>query len=68
MENYLRNKDNTWYEIPKNVVGCLINPITGSLDSEKKKLFYYLKGTEPTYTQKDYEPVFKEENKKISPE
>lgn len=66
MENYLKDKDNSWYSIPDNVVGVLVNPITGELadvDSEKSKLFYYLKGTEPTYSSnKDFEVVFKQEN------
>ena len=66
-ENYLRDKDNSWYDIPDNVVGVLVNPITGELsdvNSEKSKIFYYLKGTEPTYnfSNKDLESVFKEEN------
>ena len=29
MENYLDDKVNDWYKIPDNVVGVLINPITG---------------------------------------
>lgn len=67
MENYLNDKDNSWYEIPDNVVGVLVNPITGELadiNSEKSKLFYYLKGTEPTYTfsNKDLESVFAQDN------
>ena len=66
-ENYLKDKDNSWYEIPNNVVGVLVNPITGELsdvNSQKSKIFYYLKGTEPTYnfSNKDLESVFKEEN------
>jgi len=70
MENYLKDKDNSWYEIPDNVVGVLVNPITGELtdaDSDKSKLFYYLKGTEPTYSfsNKDFEEVFKQENEVI---
>ena len=67
MENYLTDKDNSWYEIPNNVVGVLVNPISGELantTSEKSKLFYYLKGTEPSYnySQKDLESVFKQDN------
>ena len=66
MEEYLKDKDNSWYEIPENVVGVLVNPINGVVadsDSSKSKLFYYLKGTEPTYnSNKDFETVFKQEN------
>ena len=71
MENYLKDKDNSWYEIPDNVVGVLVNPITGELanaDSDKSKLFYYLKGTEPTYnySNKDLESVFKQDNEIVN--
>lgn len=66
MEKYLKDKNNSWYEIPENVVGVLVNPINGVVadsDSSKSKLFYYLKGTEPTYnSNKDFETVFKQEN------
>ena len=66
MENYLKDTDNSWYSIPDNVVGVLVNPITGELadtESDKSKLFYYLKGTEPTYySNKDLETVFKQDN------
>ena len=61
MEGYLKDTDDDWYEKPENVVGVLVDPITGELPNEntkKKKLFYYLIGTEPTNTQE----VFKEKN------
>ena len=67
MEKYLKDKDNSWYELPPNVVGCLVNPITGEIAREgdqNTKIFYFLKGTEPNYSNKDYETVFKEENEK----
>ena len=50
MEGYLKDKDNTWYEKPKDIVGVMVNPITGELankTTQKKKIFYYLLGTEP---------------------
>lgn len=50
MENYLKDKDNSWYEKPKDIVGVMVNPITGELankNTQKKKIFYYLPGTEP---------------------
>lgn len=66
MEGYLKYKDNSWYSIPDNVVGVLVNPITGELantESNKSKIFYYLKGTEPTYSNNiDLETVFRENN------
>jgi len=50
MESYLKEKDVTWYDKPNNVVGCLVDPITGkpaTENSKQKKILYYLKGTEP---------------------
>ena len=67
MEEYLKDKDNSWYEIPSNVVGTLVNPINGNIAQEgdkTTKIFYFLKGTEPSYGTRDYESVFKEENEK----
>ncbi len=48
-----------WYEKPNNVVGVLVEPITGkpANDADKnKKLMYFLKGTEPSAT----DPTFDE--------
>ena len=64
MEKYNVNKDTTWYSAPNNVVGVLVNPITGELtksDDKKKKMFYFIKGTEPfsDYSY-DLDAVFKE--------
>ena len=52
MEKYLKDKDNSWYEKPNNVVGVFVNPITGEIADEstkKRKILYYVKGTEPSY-------------------
>ena len=68
MEEYLKDKDNSWYELPENVVGTLVNPITGELAKEgdqNSKIFYFLKGTEPSSITRDLESVFKEENEKM---
>lgn len=67
METYLKDKDNTWYKMPDDVVGVMVNPINGQLAKEGDKLskiFYFLKGTEPTFNNTDLESVFKENNKK----
>lgn len=61
VENYEKNlsDEDVWYEKPNNVVGMLVEPISGKPSSnqdENKKLMYYLKGTEP----KGDEPVFDE--------
>ena len=67
METYFDNHETTWYKIPENVVGVLVNPITGLVADEndtKKEMFFYIKGTEPTLqtVSKDLDAVFKEEN------
>lgn len=42
MEEYLKDKDNTWYEQPENVVGVFVDPITGKLaDKNTKKRRYF---------------------------
>ncbi len=62
MENYLKDKDNTWYDAPDNIVGVLVNPITGELidnEEEKGKIFYFLRGTEPYVGDKyNFDSVF----------
>ena len=53
MEGCMDGKDDSWYDIPSNVVGVLVNPINGELADDKtehKRMFYYIKGTEPTLT------------------
>ena len=67
MENYFKNNETNWYEKPDNVVGVLVNPITGKVptsNEEKTAIYYYIKGTEP-YNQEpnDLETTFKEELK-----
>ena len=70
MEQYNEDIDDAWYEIPDNVVGVVVNPITGNIameNDEKKKLFYFLRGTEPNNSfNYDFESVFKEDNNKES--
>ena len=51
MENYLRDKNDSWYKKPKDIVSVIVNPLNGNLatnKSPKKKVIYYLKGTQPT--------------------
>ena len=68
MENYLKDKDNNWYKTPENVVGVLVDPISGEPATETsthKKIFYYIKGTQPYSTNQDLEEsisTFKETN------
>lgn len=52
-EGYLQDQEDAWYKQPSNVVGVLVNPITGKPATdvdEKKKIMYYVKGTEPSTT------------------
>ncbi len=66
-EEYSKDKDNQWYSLPNNVVGVVVNPVTGKLASNdsKKKILYYIKGTEPNSedtTLDDLIPTIKETN------
>ena len=50
MEGYLEGKDESWYQKPNNIVGVLVNPITGEIADKNTKnatIMYYIKGTEP---------------------
>lgn len=52
VENYLKDKETAWYKLPNNVVGVLVDPISGEVatnDTKNATMFYYIKGTEPTY-------------------
>lgn len=69
VENYMKDKDTKWYSIPNNVVGVLVNPISGEIANQNTKnptMFYYIKGTEPTYSDNSLEnliPTVKLEEK-----
>lgn len=61
IEFYEENKVNedVWYDVPKNVSAMFVDPISGmpiTNDNDKKKLMYFIKGTEPEIT----DPVFDE--------
>lgn len=58
MENYFKDKKDKWYDIPKNVVGTLVNPITGklALDTDPNKtIYYYIRGTEPSNIESEFD-------------
>ena len=60
MEAYFKDKESTWYNMPNNVVGVLVDPISGlpvNDSSKKKKVLYYLKGTEPTNDQVVFDEI-----------
>ena len=53
IEGCLKDKEDNWYSIPNNVVGVMVDPISGEIaddNTEHKRMFYYIKGTEPTLT------------------
>lgn len=57
-----KTDEEVWYEVPKNVSAVFVEPISGKpiTDvSQKKKLMYFIKGTEPLAT----DPVFDEKMK-----
>ncbi len=66
IEAYLQNQPNNWYKTPNNVVGVLVNPITGTqanANDTKSKILYYIKGTQPYDENKeDSIPTIKEIN------
>jgi len=66
MEGYLKDREKSWYAVPNNIIGVLVNPITGKLSTEEdkvRKMFYFLKGTEPYIDDEyDLDAVFKEDN------
>lgn len=51
MENYMRGKEDTWYETPKNVVSITLNPTTGMVahQNEYKKSLYFRSDNLPWY-------------------
>ena len=60
MEGYLKDKEDIWYDMPNNVVGVVVDPISGlpaDNSSTKKKVLYYLKGTEPSETQVVFDEI-----------
>ena len=51
IEKYHQTNKAKWYDMPDNVVGTLVEPISGKPTDNNKKatMFYYIKGTEPGY-------------------
>lgn len=50
------NAQDSWYQMPTNVVGMPLNAISGkpSLNNKNITIFYYLKGSEPEYNNLEY--------------
>lgn len=52
MEEIQINENDNWYDTPENVVGVVLDAVTGEItnDSNKAIVYYYLKGSEPEIT------------------
>ncbi len=47
IENYLKDKEDHWYETPPNIIGILEDPVTGEkATNNNASIFYYVKGSE----------------------
>ena len=66
------NNEDEWYKLPNNVIGILVDPITGNVansDTKNPELFYFIKGTEPKNNDNyDLDYVFLEDNSIINGE
>ena len=63
MEKFFDGRDATWHKVPRDVVGVLVNPVTGNVvtsENENKKILYYLEGTEPVRGKEDYSDTTQE--------
>lgn len=56
VENVLKDKEAHWYEQPENVVGIPLDAVTGkpTSDASKSVIYYYVKGSEGTYSKESY--------------
>ncbi len=52
MEEIQTGLSDNWYKTPENVVGIVLDAVTGNVtnDSDKAIVYYYLKGSEPEIT------------------
>ena len=41
IETYLKDKEESWYEAPSNVIGIPLNAITGESEYNEKNMFIY---------------------------
>ena len=49
VEYYEKDKEDTWYKLPDNVVAVPMNSISGKYDINSNSLYYFIKGTELPY-------------------
>ena len=58
IEAYELGKEDAWYEMPDNISAVLVDPISGKPatdSSPKKKMMYFVKGTEPSSTAQTFD-------------
>lgn len=58
IEAYELGKPDDWYEMPSNISAVFVEPISGkpvTNDTGKKKLMYFIKGTEPSATDQTFD-------------
>lgn len=58
IEAYELGKGEAWYEMPDNISAVLVDPISGKPatdSSPKKKMMYFVKGTEPSNTDQTFD-------------
>ncbi len=58
IEAYELGKGEAWYEMPDNISAVLVDPISGKPatdSSPKKKMMYFVKGTEPSSTDQTFD-------------
>ncbi len=64
IEGYMDGKEDVWYEKPDGVSATFVEPISGRLateQDEKKKMVYFLKGTEPLETTTVFDELLEKE-------
>jgi len=61
VEDILKDKEESWYQMPPNVVGVVLDVVSGkpTNDNSKASIFYFVKGTEEGFNDTEY--VFKKE-------
>ena len=67
VEGYLKDKEDNWYKQPNNVVGVLVNPLTGkpaNNNDKVKRVMFYIKGTEPSDNEKVFDEMLDIDKKK----
>lgn len=57
VEEYLKDKEARWYDVPENVVGVPLDAITGNqaVNDKKMYVYYYVKGSEYVNSEMEYE-------------